>query len=69
LGKNFINILSDEMVEGYAHGFITEDFLKMHITDFSKNIYVCGPPPMINAVEKILSDLHVDEKLIVKEEE
>jgi ferredoxin-NADP reductase len=69
LGKNFINILSDEIVGGYAHGFITEDFLRTHITDFNKNIYVCGPPPMIDAVEKILSDLHVNEKLIVKEEE
>lgn len=68
LGKNFINILSDEIVGGYEHGFITENFLKTHITDFNKNIYVCGPPPMMDAVEKILSDLHVDEKLIVKEE-
>jgi len=67
LGGNFINILSDEVVEGYAHGFITENFLKKHITDFSKNIYLCGPPPMMEAVEKILSGLNVDEKLIIKE--
>ena len=67
LGGNFINILSDEVVEGYAHGFITENFLKKHITDFSKNIYLCGPPPMMEAIEKILSGLNVDEKLIIKE--
>jgi ferredoxin-NADP reductase len=67
LGKNFINILSDEEEKGYAHGYITEKFLKTHITDFSKNIYVCGPPPMMDAVEKMLSGLHVDEKLIIKE--
>jgi hypothetical protein len=40
---------------------------EISITDFSKNIYVCGPPPMMDAVEKILSDLHVDENLIIKE--
>ena len=67
LGKNFINILSDEVAEGYAHGFITESFLKEHITDFNKNIYLCGPPPMMEAVEKILSRLNVNEKLIIKE--
>lgn len=67
LGKNFINILSDEVSERYAHGFITENFLKEHIMDFNKNIYLCGPPPMMEAVEKILSGLNVDEKLIIKE--
>jgi ferredoxin-NADP reductase len=67
LGKNFINILSDETEGKYAHGYITENFLKEHITDFGKNFYLCGPPPMMDAVEKILSDLHVDEKLIIKE--
>jgi len=67
LGKNFINILSDEVAEGYEHGFITRNFLKEHITDFKRNIYLCGPPPMMEAVEKILSGLDIDEKLIIKE--
>jgi len=67
LGGNFINILSDEAAEGYAHGFITEDFLKKHITDFNRYIYLCGPLPMMEAVEKILSGFNVDEKLIIKE--
>src|SRR5665647_1046049 len=39
LGENFINILSGEEEKGYAHGYITENFLKAHITDFNKNIY------------------------------
>jgi ferredoxin-NADP reductase len=67
LGKNFINILSDEVAEGYAHGFITKDFLMEHMIDFNKNIYLCGPPPMMKAVEKIMSGLNVDDKLIIKE--
>ena len=67
LGKNFINILSDETEGRYEYGYITESFLKAHITDFNKNFYVCGPPPMMDAMEKILSNLHVDEKLIIKE--
>lgn len=67
LGKNFINILSDETEGRYEHGFITKNFLKQHITDFNKNFYICGPPPMMDAMEVILSDLHVDEKWIIKE--
>lgn len=67
LGDNFINILSDEKVEGYGHGFITQDFLKSTIAGIDKYFYVCGPPPMMNAVEKFLSNLHVDEKRIIKE--
>lgn len=67
LGDNFINILSHDIVEGYAHGFITGEFLKKHITDLDKNIYLCGPPPMMDAVEKIFANQDFDEKLIIKE--
>jgi ferredoxin-NADP reductase len=67
LGRNFINILSDEKADGYAHGQITEGFLKDYVKDPKKNIYVCGPPPMMEAIEKFLSKLHVDNKMIVKE--
>ena len=67
LGEKFINILSDEKVDGYANGYITANFLQANIGDVNKNIYVCGPPPMMDAIEKMLASLHVDEKLIIKE--
>lgn len=67
LGKNFINILSDENIDGYANGHITEDFLQANIGDFNKKFYVCGPPPMMDAIEKMLANLHVNERLIIKE--
>lgn len=67
LDKNFINILSDENIDGYENGFITEDFLQANFGDLNKNFYVCGPPPMMDAIEKMLANLHVDEKLIIKE--
>ena len=68
LGSNFINILSDEKTEEYAYGHITADFLKMHITDLNQKFYICGPPPMMDAIEKQLGDLGVNETSIVKEE-
>jgi ferredoxin-NADP reductase len=66
LGKNFINIISDENIEGYAHGFITKDFLKENI-DLNKRLYLCGPPPMMDAVEKYLDELQINKELIIKE--
>jgi len=67
LGVNFINIIANDVVEGYAHGQITEVFLRNYITDTSKQVYLCGPPPMMEAVEKQLVNLNVDENLIIKE--
>ena len=67
LGKNFIAVLSDEKVEGYAHGFVTEDLLKSHVMGLHRNVYVCGPPPMMESIEKQLAKLKVDKNLIVKE--
>ena len=50
LGKNFINILSEEKDAGYDHSFITKEFLKEIIPDKKGQFYLCGPPPMIKAV-------------------
>ena len=67
LGKNFINILSDEKAEGYANGQITEEFLKTYVNDTTQNVYVCGPPPMMEAVQKQLSNLLISKKTITVE--
>ena len=42
-------------------------FIKAHISGLNKIFYVCGPPPMMDAIEKQLTNLHVDENSIVKE--
>jgi ferredoxin-NADP reductase len=68
LGDNFVNILSDEKTTEYAHGYVTEDFLKTHIENFHKSFYLCGPPPMLDKMEEILAEMHIDKKSIVKEE-
>ncbi|MCM4167624.1 2-halobenzoate 1,2-dioxygenase electron transfer component [Arenibacter antarcticus] len=67
LGTNFINILSDEKVDGYANGQITKDFIQANCGGTNKLFYLCGPPPMMEAIEKQLADLNVDKKSIVKE--
>jgi ferredoxin-NADP reductase len=67
LGDAFINILSDEEFAGYAHGRITEDFLKAHIANFDKPFYVCGPPTMMDAIQNQLKNLGVADNLLVVE--
>jgi Flavodoxin reductases (ferredoxin-NADPH reductases) family 1 len=67
LGNSFINILSEEKSEGYAYGFITEEFLKANIPENPQNYYLCGPPPMMEVVIKQLSGLGVNEKSITME--
>ena len=67
LGKNFINILSDEKTDGYANGQITEGFLKANISGFNQQFYLCGPPPMMEAVQKQLSNLGIGKESITVE--
>jgi ferredoxin-NADP reductase len=68
LGKNFVNILSDEKTDEYAHGFISEEFLKRNISNLNGYIYLCGPEVMMDIVEKQLANLGINKELIVKEE-
>ncbi len=68
LGRNFINILSDETTDKYPHGQITENFLSTHINSFHKNVYICGPPSMMDAIEKQLSNLGISKNAITIEE-
>jgi ferredoxin-NADP reductase len=67
LGKSFVNILSGEKSAGCSYGFITEKFLGTNIPPNTKNIYLCGPPPMIEAIIKQLSNLGIRKSLITME--
>lgn len=67
LGDNFINILSDEKTEKYENGYISADLIKKHTDERTKYFYLCGPEPMMQAVEKQLSALGIAASFIVKE--
>ncbi|HEY6913034.1 MAG TPA: FAD-binding oxidoreductase [Paludibacter sp.] len=67
LGNKFINILSDEEIDGYEHGYISAELIKKHMDGQSNYFYLCGPPPMMTAVEKHLSSLGITDSFIVKE--
>lgn len=67
LAGNYVNILSDEKTLEYAHGYLTDYFIKAHSKSLKEYFYLCGPPPMMEVVEAQLKSLHVPESLIVKE--
>ncbi|MBK7097975.1 MAG: flavodoxin reductase [Sphingobacteriales bacterium] len=67
LGGNFINILSEEEIPGYEHGYVNAELIKKLSEENLKFYYLCAPPPMMKAVEQHLAALGVDEEHIVKE--
>jgi hypothetical protein len=68
LGTDFINILSSEKTEQHSHGHIDKDYLQKEISNFDQKFYVCGPPKMMEQVEKHLNELGVKENHIIKED-
>jgi NAD(P)H-flavin reductase len=39
-------------IDGYKYGQITEDFIKANSGGINKIFYICGPPPMMDAMVK-----------------
>jgi ferredoxin-NADP reductase len=67
LGKNLVNILSQEDSEGQSKGHIDEAFIKKQVTDFSKHFYVCGPDKMIADITATLNKLGANAEAVVFE--
>lgn len=67
LGDNFINILSDEEPDGYLHGQINQGIIEENDGKINDLFYLCGPPPMMDTIEKMLENMHVPLNSIIKE--
>lgn len=68
LADKFVNILSGESNDSYAHGFVDADFIKAHAASMDGYFYICGPIPMTKAVMGHLAALGVAEDKIVTED-
>jgi Na+-transporting NADH:ubiquinone oxidoreductase subunit F len=49
---------------GYIHLCLQDEYLKTHPDPTEIEYYLCGPPPMIASVEKMLDDMGVDPGMI-----
>lgn len=67
LGDNAVFVISDEPTERYYPGHIDAAFLKKQASDYSRHFYLCGPPPMMDALQKTLADLGVQPDTLVFE--
>ncbi|MBX7494919.1 flavodoxin reductase [Qipengyuania sp. 6B39] len=61
-------VLSDEKVEGMHHGQVDGDYLDKAGLDFGGTFYLCGPPPMEEAVASALKVRGVSDDRLVMEE-
>jgi ferredoxin-NADP reductase len=68
LGNNFINTITDGETDQYDHERIDEKYLSKRVNDFTKYFYICGPDPMVEAIQKDLLNLGVKKEKIVIEE-
>ncbi|NKB24683.1 MAG: NADH:ubiquinone reductase (Na(+)-transporting) subunit F [Kiritimatiellae bacterium] len=53
---------------GFIHSVLLENYLKDHDDPSEIEYYLCGPPPMIAAVQKMLYDLGVEKEMIAFDE-
>jgi hypothetical protein len=67
LGKDMINILSEEQHANYRHGHIDKEFLKKEIPDFHIHFYVCGPDKMVSDINGLLTHLGASPDTVVFE--
>jgi len=54
--------------KGFIHQVVLENYLKNHDDPTEIEFYLCGPPPMIAAVNKMLFDLGVEKEMIAYDE-
>jgi ferredoxin-NADP reductase len=68
LSSRFINTLTKEKTQQYDHHIIDEQYLKQKIADFSQYFYLCGPDPMVEALQqKLLTLGALKEKIIIEQ--
>ncbi|MBN9669551.1 FAD-binding oxidoreductase [Roseibium aggregatum] len=59
-GLKVDHVLSDEDVTGTRHGEVDVDLIQDLVPDLDRRFYLCGPPPMMDAVRKALKTLGVE---------
>ncbi len=59
-GLKVSHVLSEEDTAGTHHGEVDADLLTDLVADLDKRFYLCGPPPMMEALEDVLKGLDVE---------
>ncbi|HTN39077.1 MAG TPA: FAD-binding oxidoreductase [Arachidicoccus sp.] len=67
LGEQFINIMTEQKNSIYQNDRINKEFLRKNIENFQQQFYICGPDPMVAAVQEDLKALGAGENVITVE--
>jgi len=67
LGNDVIFIVTEKGNEAYVHDYIDEDFLNVHVSDYKKPFYICGPDAMITSISNIVTTKGADPDAVVFE--
>ncbi len=63
-----VHVLSQETVEGMRHGYVDGPVLKDEVEDLvGSTFFICGPPPMMDALRMTLADLGVPDDQVITE--
>ncbi|WP_417672279.1 flavodoxin reductase [Roseibium sp.] len=54
-----VHVLSDDDEPGMRHGKVDADLIRSEVDDLDQRFYLCGPPPMMEAVQASLDKLGV----------
>jgi len=68
LGGRFINTLTDQKTDRYDNRQIDATYLKEKFRNLSQYFYICGPDPMVEAIDNALVSIGVDKSKIVIEQ-
>lgn len=66
-GSNFINVLSQENIQGYENGHISKEIIQKYSKDEYPYYYICGPEKMTDSIESQISSMGVSAGYIVRE--
>lgn len=62
-----VHVLSNEEIDGYEHGFLTQELIKKYMGSGQCSIFICGPQVMYEFLMKEIKGLNLETKWIRRE--
>ena len=67
LGKNFVNVITQEKSDKYHNKRIDEKLIKEVVQNFNQYFYICGPEKFVSDIQRILKNLGADDNKVIIE--
>ncbi len=67
LGDDAVFIVTGKNEGAYMHDYIDGDFLDVHVNDYKRPFYICGPDAMVTSISNIVTTKGADPNAVVFE--